>query len=83
LPNGRSIRCIATRCDVIDFEHHEITTTQLTIDSEIKQRQVANAAFDLKPSPDGPDVLGAKRRLRSNDLSLIPWNTLRDGFDDV
>jgi hypothetical protein len=77
LPDGRSIHDIATRRDVINFERHEIAPAKLTIDSKVKQRQVPNSAFDLKLSPDGPDVLRAKRRLCPDDLPLVPGNVLR------
>jgi hypothetical protein len=77
LPDSRSIGSIATRRDIINFEGNEIATTKLAIDGEVKERKVSNAAFDLKLSTDRPDVLGAKRRLRSDDLSLVPRDTLR------
>jgi hypothetical protein len=77
LSDSRSIRGIAIRRDIINFEGHEIATTELAIDSEVEERKVPNAAFDLKLSSDRPNVLGAKRRLCPDDLPFIPGDVLR------
>jgi hypothetical protein len=81
LPNSRAIGCITARGDIINLERHDIATTELTVDGEIEQSKVPNPTFDLELCPDGPDVFGAKWRLRSDDLSPIPRDTPRGGCD--
>lgn len=39
LPDGRSIRGIAARRDVIDLDCDEIATTELAIDGEVEERK--------------------------------------------
>jgi hypothetical protein len=72
LADARSIGRIAARRNVIDSQSDYVASTEFAIDSDVEQRQIANATFDLKLSSDGPDVLRAKWRLCADDFSLIP-----------
>ena len=75
LSDGRSVNRIAVRRNVIDLERHDVEPTKLTVDGKIEQSKVAYTAFHLKLGPNRPDVLGAERLLRPDDLALVPEGT--------
>jgi hypothetical protein len=54
---------VAARGNIFDLEGNDITPTQLAVDGEIKHRQIARIAPDLKFGSDRPDMLRAERRL--------------------
>ena len=83
LPNGSLVNRIATRCNVIDLECHDVATAKLAVDSEVEQSKIADATFDLELCPDRLDILGAEWRLRADDLALVPRNTPRGGCGDA
>jgi len=60
--------------DILDADGDNFTATKVAVDRQIEDCKVASAAFDLKLRPDRPGVLGSQRRLRSCQLSLIPWH---------
>jgi hypothetical protein len=62
--------------DIIDLQRYDVAATKLAVDSYVEQGHVTEAAFHLQLCPDGPDVLGAEGRLRSDYFSLIPWDVL-------
>jgi hypothetical protein len=65
----------------MDLERDDIATAKLTVDGKIEQSKVPNSTLDLELCSDRPNVLGAERRLRPNDLSLVPRNSLTDCDD--
>src|SRR5580692_5037636 len=86
LADRRTLNGVSVWGNVLDFESDDIATTQLAIDGEIEQRQVALAVCHLKLSADRPDVLRPQRRLGSGQLALVPRGTLgcsRGWFFDV
>jgi hypothetical protein len=52
LPDSRAVESVAIRGDIVDADSHDIATTQLAVDCEIEQSQVAGAALQLQPSPN-------------------------------
>ena len=57
--------------DIENAQANEVTASQLAVDCDIEHRKVANAALVLQPGPDSPNVLWLKRRLRSNDSTVV------------
>jgi hypothetical protein len=76
LADRRAINGVSVRGNVLDFESDDIATTQLAVDGEIEQRQVALAVSHLKLGADRPDVFWPQRRLGSGQLALVPRDTL-------
>src|SRR4029077_13348269 len=76
LADRRTLNGVSGWGNVLDFESDDIATTQLAIDGEIEQRQVALAVCHLKLSADRPDVLRPQRRLGSGQLALVPRGAL-------
>jgi len=63
----------------------EIAASELAVDAEIEQCELANPAGHLRPNPQRPNVLQLERRLLTNDLSIVPWLTATGdyiGFHD-
>jgi len=69
------------RRDIFDPEAHDVATTQLAVDSQVEHREVARPALDLELGPDRPHVLRAERRLRSDQLPLVPRYAARPPSD--
>ena len=57
LANCRPINGIATWCNIINFDGDHVAASELAVDGEIEEGQVALSALDLKPRSDGPDML--------------------------
>ena len=72
LPHRRPIDRIPVRCNVLDLERDDIAAAQLAVDGEIEHRQVAHPPVDLELGADRPNVLRPQRRLRANQLALVP-----------
>jgi hypothetical protein len=53
---------VTARGDVIDPKIDEIAAAQLAVDGEIEERQIALAAFHLKPDTNGPDFFRPRGR---------------------
>jgi hypothetical protein len=47
LADRRSIECVSVRCDIVDHQVHDITSTQLAVDREIEESQVPNSPVEL------------------------------------
>jgi hypothetical protein len=56
LAHGRPIDGIAVWSHILDFESDDIAASQLAIDGQIEQRQIARSLLDLKLGPDRPNV---------------------------
>ena len=83
LADRRTLNGVSVWGNVLDFESDDIATTQLAIDGEIEQRQVALAVCHLKLSADRPDVLRPQRRLAPVNLPLfqgVRLDVAGDGF---
>ena len=52
LPNRGPVQGVAVGGDIVDADGHDIATTQLAVNCEIEQSQVAGAALQLQPSPN-------------------------------
>ena len=52
LPNRGPVQGVAVGGDIVDADGHHIATTQLAVDCEIEQSQVAGALPQLEPRPD-------------------------------
>jgi len=56
LANARSVNRISVRSNVLDLEGDEITASQLAVDGQIEQRQIAGSFLDLELGPDRPNM---------------------------
>ena len=72
LAHGCPIDSVTVGSNVFDPQGHDITSSELAIDSQIKHGQVACAPRDLQLATDRPDVLWPERRLRADQLALVP-----------
>ena len=50
----------------------KVATSQLAVDGEIKQRQIAFRTRHLQSRPDAPDLSRLKRRLLANNVAPVP-----------
>jgi len=67
------------------LQFDEITSTQLAVDGEIKERKVSDVAAQLKSDSDRPDVFQPERRFLSCQLPFVPWFMMKNysiGFHD-
>src|SRR5207244_1399361 len=76
LNNGGTVSDPAAGADIVDLQPHEVTASKLAIDGEIEQGKVARPAFQLKPDPDRPNVLGFQRALLSGETAFVPGSSL-------
>jgi len=76
LDHGAAVSDPATDADVIDFQADEITAAELAIDRKVEQREVALAALQLKPNPNGPDIFRLEREFLADHSALIPGSLL-------
>jgi hypothetical protein len=72
LHNHRSRQNLISVGDVAHTQIHEIATTQLAVNREVKHCQVSGLMRVLKLNPDGPDILRFQRWLLTNQLAFIP-----------
>src|SRR3546814_464541 len=70
---------VAMGSDILDTEPYEVAGPKFAIHSEVEERQISKATFELKARPDRPDMLWLKRWLRADKLSLVP-RTLQRSF---
>jgi hypothetical protein len=68
---------MTAQSDVIDPKSNEIATTQLAVDGEVEQRQIALAVLELQPDANGPDLLRLKRALLADETAFVPRNAQR------
>jgi hypothetical protein len=64
-----AVEGVAVGRDIGDLDRHHIAATQLTVDRQVEQGEVARFAGELKVRSDGPDMLGLKRRFRPDELA--------------
>jgi len=57
---------------IVDPKRNEVTSSQLAVEGEIEQSQVANALRHLEPDPNGPDLPGFERRFEADQLASVP-----------
>src|ERR1051326_18814 len=78
LLNDRRAGADATaNTDIVNPQPHEITTSELAVDREIEQREVAGSVLQLEPNSDRPHVLGLQGALLTNEASFVPWVAAR------
>ena len=58
--------------DVGDFDRDQVAATQLAVDCQIEQCQVAFLSSKLELDPDGPDVLPFQGRFLANEPPAVP-----------
>jgi hypothetical protein len=78
LTNSRAFDRVSVRCYVKDAEADHVTPSELAVDGEIEERQISLPPHHLQARADGPDVFGKKRRLRADELTLVPGLALDD-----
>jgi hypothetical protein len=67
-----AVKSIPTRGHIFDADRDNVTAAELAVDREVEERQIAFAVFHLKPGPNGPNLAGPERWLRTNELPLVP-----------
>jgi hypothetical protein len=72
LANRGSIRRVAIWSNVFDFQHDEIATAKLAIDSKIKHCEITDSPLGFKPTPDRPHVLWRQRWLGTRWFPFVP-----------
>src|SRR5215510_3993020 len=80
LPNGCTIHRIATRRHVVDPNRDNVAATQLAVDRQIEQCEVAFTALHLQFGPDRPDMARPQGWLSTNHLPLVPRDTAQKPF---
>src|SRR6266851_1540646 len=60
------------RRNILDHEADDIATSELAVDREIEHGKVALSSLGVQFGADRPDVLRAERRLRTDQLALVP-----------
>ena len=68
---------------ISDPQLHEVARSQFTIYGQVKECQFPNAAAELQPDPNRPDVLQAQRRLLPDEFSFVPRPDSRTGLNEV
>ncbi len=57
---------------IVNPKRDEVAGSQLAVERQIQQSQVANSVRNLEPDPNGPDLLGFERWFRSDQLAPVP-----------
>ena len=70
--DGSSIDGVAVGSHIIDADRDKVAATQLAVDGEVEQGQVARAAFQLQPGSNGPHMAQPQWRLRAGELAFVP-----------
>jgi hypothetical protein len=64
---------LVTVADVADLERNEIAPSQLAVDAEVEERQLAYSVLHLKSDSKRPDVPKFEWSLLADDLAIVPW----------
>jgi hypothetical protein len=72
LKNQRARRHDLAMADVARPLGHEVATSKLAIDGQIKKREIATTVGDLKPDANRPYFLELERRFLTHELAFIP-----------
>jgi len=67
------------RGNVIDPYGDDVTATQLAVDGEVEQCQIAHLLLDLERGADCPNVFLPQRRSGSDQFPFVPGNPLGGG----
>jgi hypothetical protein len=78
LDDGGAVSNPAAGANIVDLQPHEVAASELAIDGEIEQSEVARSVLQLKPHPDRPNVLRFQRTLLPGQMALVPGNLLDD-----
>ena len=78
LPRPWDARIEARVCSVVNLQPHEVAASELAIDCEIEQSEVADPVPKLEPDPDCPDILRFQRSFLPRQTPLVPWNIRHD-----
>jgi hypothetical protein len=75
---------LAAGTDILNLQPHEIAASELAIDGEIEQREIARAVLQLEPHPDRPYVFGLQRALLTNEArsSSLSWASVSGASSD-
>src|SRR6516225_5900051 len=56
LDYGGTLPNLPTDVDIVDLHPHKVTTSELAVDSQVEQCQIAPAVLQLKPGADCPYI---------------------------
>ena len=71
--------------NVPDLQGNEVASTQLAVNTQVKQRELAYPVLHLEADAERPDVLELERSLLPDDLALVPrlaMSGVARGFHD-
>jgi hypothetical protein len=58
--------------NISDLQSDEIAPTQLAVDAQVEERELAHPVLHLETDTERPDVLELERGLLPDDLALVP-----------
>ena len=61
LHNNSTLSDAAGHDNITDPQGHQVTTAELAINGQVKQRQVTSLSMDLQLNSDCPDIFGFQR----------------------
>lgn len=79
LEDDRALGNMFAVCDVAHSQLDQISGSEFAIDRQIEQGQGADIARELNANPNGPDVPKSERCFLSDEFTLVPWFTMRNG----
>jgi hypothetical protein len=69
--------------DIAGLQGDEVVRTQLTVDAQVEQRELAHTVLHLVADPERPDVIELEWSLLPDDLAFVPWLTTSVGARDA
>ncbi|MEA1052386.1 hypothetical protein U5801_21630 [Lamprobacter modestohalophilus] len=61
--------------DILNAKPNQVTSAQLTVDSQVEKGKVTKPLAELQPDADRPNLLQLQRRLLPNGSALVPRHT--------
>ena len=58
-----------------DPERDHVAATQIAIDSDVEQSEIAEIACEFETRADGSDLFGKKRALLSDEATFVPGSS--------
>ena len=65
-----------TVADVADLEADQVAAAELAVDSQVEESKFADPALHLQTHSKRPNVLRLERGLLTDDLALVPRDTI-------
>ena len=72
LHDDRACRYLISMAYVSNLEGDEVASTQLAVDTQVKECEFTHSTLHLEAHPQRPDVFHLEGRLLPDDLALVP-----------